>query len=101
MRSPLIACVLLLLAACGGKPALPPDPKTATLEIRGMTCENCVNGITASLGKVPGVEQCEVSLVNSNAVVRFDANRTGAEALAKRVNGLGFKATVKDPAPQP
>ncbi len=86
----------LLLAACGGKPVA---PQTATLEIGGMTCENCVAGITASLGKVPGVEHCEVSLVQSNAVVRFDANRTDAQALAQQVKAMGFKAVVKSDAP--
>jgi Cu+-exporting ATPase len=90
----LILAICLLFAACS-----PPksEPQTVTLDIEGMTCEACVNGITAQLKKTPGVLDCTVNLEGKSAVVSINPGQILPEQTAQRVNQLGFKAQVKTP----
>lgn len=90
MKRLLLFCLIPLLVAC--KPA--PSPKNTTLTIKGMTCESCVNGITSELLKTPGVTGCTVTLSESNAVVQFDSTAITAEQIEKRIDGLGFEASL-------
>lgn len=86
--------LFLVLSACS-----PPktESQSVTLAIEGMTCQACVNGITAQLTKTPGVLTCNVSLENNSAVVQFDPSRLSAEQAAQRINQLGFKARIATP----
>lgn len=45
---------------------------TTTLNITGMSCENCVRFVTEALQNVPGVQKAKVSLADNRAVVEHD-----------------------------
>lgn len=59
--------LMILLSACGEK--VPTVPVETTFSVQGMTCQNCVDGITGAVNKLPGVESCVVDLAAATAVV--------------------------------
>lgn len=95
MKKTLLLSFLFLLAACA-KSSLPPE--RAELSIQGMTCENCVNGITGSMNAVPGIEQIAVDLESASATVQFDPGAITAGQIAERITRMGFQASVRPTA---
>lgn len=49
---------------------------TARYAVTGMSCQHCVDSVTAEVGRIPGVEQVEVDLATGTVAV------TSASALA-------------------
>lgn len=43
-----------------------------TFEVRGMTCDNCVQHVTKAVRGVPGVTEVAVSLAQNSATVTGD-----------------------------
>ena len=68
--------------------------ETQTLQISGMTCNNCVNHVTKALRGTPGVTDAKVDLKRELATVR---SRPGVArgALVAAVKEAGYG--VKDP----
>lgn len=77
-------------AEAAGDPAT--TGKTATLEIKGMTCASCGVAVKRALKKVDGFKTAEVSAKHGRAVVIYDPAKTDAEALAAAVTKLGYEA---------
>ena len=48
-------------------------PTTATYAVVGMSCQHCVDAVTAELGRLPGVEQVTVDLDEGTARVESAA----------------------------
>jgi len=42
---------------------------TATYVVAGMTCQHCVDAVTAEVGRISGVEQVQVDLAAGNVLV--------------------------------
>ena len=42
---------------------------TATYEVTGMSCQHCVDAVTAEVGRLDGVEQVTVDLASGRVVV--------------------------------
>lgn len=61
--------------------------KTIQLNIKGMTCNGCVNNVKNVLQKTPGVSGVEVSLEQNRATVTYDP---------AQANPAQFKAAVED-----
>ena len=61
--------------------------KTIQLNIKGMTCNGCVNNVRNVLQKTPGVSGVEVSLEQNRATVTYDP---------VKANPAQFKAVVED-----
>ena len=74
----------------------PLTARTVELPIDGMTCAGCARSVERALAAVPGVEAPEVRLQAKKAVVRFDPERTDADALRRAVREAGFTT----PAPE-
>jgi len=77
------------------------NPQTITLEeeevviqIVGMTCSACATGVAASLRRVKGVIEAEVSIEPPEAHIRFDPSETSAEALVEAIEDLGYEAEI-------
>jgi len=71
------------------------DGDSVTINITGMSCQNCVRNIQRALLECAGVDAADIDLDAGQAVVRgkgFDAQQ-----LVDRINALGFTATVGDP----
>lgn len=72
---------------------------TATYAVSGMSCQHCVDSVTAELGRLSGVEQVQVDLEAGNVSV------TSAEPLdlgevRSAVDEAGFDlAADQPPAP--
>jgi copper chaperone CopZ len=61
------------------------------LGVGGMTCDDCVQHVTAALKSVPGVRRAEVSLERRSATVEASP-ATPAEALTAAVRASGYNA---------
>ena len=57
------------------------DPATVTYAVSGMSCQHCVDAVTAEVGAIPGVTRVEVDLgagtvaLTSTAPIELDAVR--------------------------
>jgi copper chaperone CopZ len=72
---------LLLLAgwlAFSG-PALAASQEVLEIDISGMTCSFCVYGVEKNLGKLPGVDNVEVSLEANKARVIMEPGESADE----------------------
>ena len=65
--------------------------KKTVLNIEGMTCSACSNGLEKYLNKQKGIHRAEVNLVMATALIEYDDNLT-IEDLNKMVQGAGFKS---------
>lgn len=88
--------ILFLLLGLAGCNQQPPAAEQIELQISGMTCQNCVDGITDALVKLPGVENCAVSLEKASATVTYLPDRLNPSQIQKRINQLGFTAHLPE-----
>ena len=65
--------------------------KKTVLNIEGMTCSACSNGLEKYLNKQKGIHRAEVNLVMATALIEYDDNLK-IEDLNKMVQGAGFKS---------
>ena len=88
----LLASVTLALLSHA---AMAIDSRSATLEIKGMTCASCPLTVKQLLKKQPGVTEASVDYKLQIAQVKFDPDKTQPERLAKAVTDIGFPTNVK------
>ena len=69
-------------------------PSVVTLSVEGMMCMSCVNNIQTNVGAVVGVETVHVSLEGHTATITYRPSVIGAEELVRKVEELGFEASV-------
>lgn len=67
---------------------------TVVLEVKGMTCAACASHIQTALSEVKGVPRARVEYETGKGVVEYDPALVQPEALIKRVDEAGYKATV-------
>jgi len=96
-RSVLIMAVMIMLGPTSAHDvaAESQGSQTVTLDIEGMTCGACVKDVKGSLAKVPGVSLVEITVGkkwvffsdygDARALVTFDPQKTGVDALIKAV----------------
>lgn len=65
------------------------------LDVKGMSCQNCVRHVREALEGIEGVEHAEVSLESGYAVVRHD-EWVDTDALVRAVQEEGYDAKFKD-----
>jgi copper ion binding protein len=63
------------------------------LDVRGMTCGNCVRHVTEALRGLPGVDAVDVELAAGKARVRHDPARVTTEQLIAAVEDAGYEAS--------
>jgi mercuric reductase len=73
-------------------------PSTTNLQIAGMTCASCAAHVEEVLRQVPGVRSAVVSYAKGLARLTID-HGTASAALTAAVAGLGYEATLAEPAP--
>jgi len=66
------------------------------INVSGMSCQRCVQSVTAALAAVAGVEEVEVSLQSGQAAVRCDPSLASLDCLQQAIEAAGFEAR---PAP--
>lgn len=78
-------------------PAFAAEPKTAVLEVSGMTCSLCPVTVRKALERTPGVLEARVDLGEKRAHAKYDPQKTSPETLAQAVSDVGFPTKVKQP----
>ncbi len=68
--------------------------QTERIAIEGMHCANCSALIQKMVGRMDGVETCEVNLAANNGTVTFDPQRTNMAQVVQTIVDLGYGATV-------
>ena len=66
--------------------------KNIILEIGGMTCSACSNGLEKYLNRQNGIINANVNLVMANASIDYDENILDQEKIEKYVKQAGFKS---------
>ena len=68
----------------------------AEFHIDGMHCESCAATIKETLEGTAGVRGADVTFSGKTAVVNFDENTVQQTTLVKKIQDLGYTATVGD-----
>ncbi|MBA3439437.1 MAG: heavy-metal-associated domain-containing protein [Pyrinomonadaceae bacterium] len=66
----------------------------AELNITGMHCESCALDIRETLEETAGVTRADVNFSDKQAVVEFDEQTVQQSTLLKKIQDLGYQATV-------
>jgi copper ion binding protein len=69
---------------------------TTTYRVEGMSCQHCVDAVTAELGRLGGVEQVEVDL-GAGAVTVRSTDALDADAVRDAVDEAGFDLVEPEP----
>ena len=65
-----------------------------TYEVKGMTCVICKSNVERALKNTSGVSECKINLLENEATVVFDENKTSPELLAKAVKDAGYELVI-------
>jgi len=68
--------------------------QTCEVSVKGMTCNSCVKHIESTLSSVSGIISVCVSLDQEKAVVVFNPPEISSEAIAEKIDDMGFEAAV-------
>lgn len=68
----------------------------AEFHIKGMHCGSCAENIKETLEETAGVEKADVTFNGKTAVVVFDPETVQQQTLIKKIQDLGYNATVAD-----
>ena len=66
------------------------------LEIKGMTCNNCVKRVNKIISGFAGISDVSVDLQNMEAVFECDPDHTDVGTIVKAINEFGFTALEKE-----
>ena len=68
----------------------------AEFHLDGMHCESCAALIKETLEETAGVNSADVTFGGKTAVVSFDENTVQQTTLIKKIQDIGYQATVGD-----
>ena len=68
----------------------------AEFHIEGMHCGSCALDIKETLEELAGVGEANVTFDGKSAVVQFDERVIQPTALAKKIQELGYTATIAE-----
>ena len=68
----------------------------AEFHLDGMHCESCAALIKETLEETAGVRSADVTFSGKTAVVNFDENTVLPKTLVKKIQDIGYQATVGD-----
>ena len=64
--------------------------------IKGMHCESCAVEISETLETTAGVRSADVAFNGKTAEVEYDEAVLQRETIIKKIQGLGYQATVAE-----
>ena len=72
-------------------PVIASDTRIVEVDVQGMACAFCVEGLRKTLSELPGVKNATVSLKNNLARLELDLqNAPAADAIKQAVLDAGF-----------
>ena len=66
---------------------------TLTLHVTGMTCGGCENAVKRAVARLAGVSEVSASHLEQRVTVAYDAAQVTPEAIAAKINGLGYQVS--------
>ncbi len=85
--------VLLLAAPLAPVNAQESSPKSATIQVDGLSCPFCAYGLEKHLKKVKGVEGVDINMKSGKATVTLKSGaQVNDDALSAAVTKAGFTA---------
>ena len=66
----------------------------AELHVEGMSCDACAATIKETLEGTAGVREADVTFKRKTAIVEFDDQTVQQSTLIKKIQDLGYTATV-------
>ena len=69
------------------------DTQKSCFNVEGMTCAACTVTTKAAIKKLDGIESIKVSLEEKKAEVQFNDTKTNSNAIKKKIDSIGYKAT--------
>ena len=97
MKKILIILIAFAFVACssGDKKASDSSSQNAeiveaTINISGLHCENCVASVEKGINALNGIDEVEVTLADSTAVVKYDASKLELAEIEKAVEKRGY-----------
>ncbi|PIC69740.1 copper resistance protein CopZ [Sporosarcina sp. P16b] len=63
---------------------------TTTLNVKGMTCNHCVQAVESALTELPGVERALVDLKANSVAVQFDESVVTIEKMTEAIEDQGY-----------
>ena len=66
--------------------------KTLTFDVKGMTCDNCVQHVTKAVREVAGVRGVEVELASNSAKIEGEFDE---KQIIEAIEEEGYEASVK------
>jgi copper ion binding protein len=63
--------------------------------VKGMHCDGCVNSVTRSISRLPGVRKVDVSLERMGATVEYDGAAVQPAAILAAIDAAGFEGSVR------
>ena len=92
----LLASLLIALPVA----AFAATPQTAVLDVQNMTCSMCSITIRKALERVPGLIDAKVDYDHKTAIVKYEPDKVGPQALVKATTNAGFPSTLHDWTPK-
>ena len=69
-----------------------PSPRTARINVKGMSCGSCAASVKKALRETTGVKSAEISLEKGLATIVYDGRRVNEQQLLLAINKTGFTA---------
>lgn len=76
------------------------EAQSVTITLGGMWCSSCAWLVGEQLKRTKGVVDAEVSFIQHQANLMYDAATTNPKLLKKRVRSLGYQATLPNEKPR-
>lgn len=65
---------------------------TASIRIKGMTCQSCESHVNNELAKVKGLMGYETNYLKGKSIVKFDTTVVSINSITDAINQTGYKA---------
>jgi copper chaperone len=65
------------------------------LEVKGMSCQHCVNSISEALSTIEGIESSIIDLETKTVSIDFDPTVVTLENIIDAIEELGYDVTVE------
>ena len=69
--------------------------KSVAVDIKGMTCQSCVQSITKSLGDQSGINSVSISLEKEEGLISYDSSKLTSQQVVGFIEDVGFEAALK------
>jgi copper chaperone len=65
--------------------------ETKILNVEGMSCQHCVNGIKKAVGGLKGISKVEVDLAAKKVIVELDSQVITQQAVEETIEDQGYE----------